>query len=333
MLFLDYTSFTLIVYEKGQKIISLDIDSVDSIMKQEHQILIQQDDEKKSKLIFQPAIQTQSEFIYILILFMAHLKEQLTEEKQKTNVIDEQSHQQSILKRKKLIDKVIKVEETINIKDLIAIKNDYYLPSGIVLRAKVYIDKVKKHSDYERLIVLGNSSMGIFKDESMSSILYLIPLIPCNALFAFKNESNQMKIIVQQNEINILFNTVDEMQIWQMMIHDLSDGKIEEKIPQETLVSLLFDPLYFNPCLDIDSSPALITLNQQIEDLEIKLDQLKSKTEDKTIIIKQDDSNLIQMTSNTVFNNASPIFNENEFEDFLGSITYEIGLNLSSNWK
>lgn len=69
-----------------------------------------------------------------------------------------------------------------------------------------------------RFMVLGNSNIIIFKDETMRDICNVIPLLHCNILVHFDEENLTMKINLTNKGYIINFKSIDEIQIWRSVI-------------------------------------------------------------------------------------------------------------------
>lgn len=169
-------------------------------------------------------VQQQKDMIYALLLFLVKLnkdknksKEEKVKEKNLNITYSENKSKDSKEKGiKKRLSQRIDVEiNNFELVDLKLLKDDSYLPSGIILRSHVLKQHKKvKLSSLDRYIVLGNSHIIIFKDESMNKICNVIPIIHCNILFNFNEQNLKMKIRLTTRKYVLIFKTIDELQIW-----------------------------------------------------------------------------------------------------------------------
>lgn len=284
------------IFDKGEPLLFIDIEDIESLTKEDYSIKIGLYNDKKHKILLNPSIPTQNELIYILIMYMAYWKETQNEDvnKEIEHIDNNCSNNNGNKKEKKktIIDSLVPTEEEIDIKQLIMIKNDFYVPSGIVLKAKILFEKKKKHSDYDRYIVLGNSLIGIFKDDTMTKLLQVIPLIPLYVFFTFNYETSLMKIGIPNQDLYIFFDSSDEMQIWQAMLYNIADGRVEEKISDETLTGLLINSPIQGSTAESCISSTITRLETQISDLENHLTLLKSKMEEMAKYVLKEDNNV-----------------------------------------
>lgn len=90
------------------------------------------------------------------------------------------------------------------------LKDDFYIPCGIILKTLVYKSKDKN----QRMIILGNSNIILFKDDKMQNISKVIPICHCNIIFKFDNQKKSITIKTASNSLEILFFDCDTFNIW-----------------------------------------------------------------------------------------------------------------------
>jgi hypothetical protein len=124
---------------------------------------------KNDEIFFKSEIQQQRDLIFTLILFMLKLKEDQNILNKRSNKIDESNLNVNYTKKSSLQDIMNSYNDYIdtpnfNIDKLELLKEDSYLPSGIILKSFVLKQHKNNFRGYgTRYIVLGNSNIIIFK--------------------------------------------------------------------------------------------------------------------------------------------------------------------------
>jgi hypothetical protein len=98
----------------------------------------------------------------------------------------------------------------------------------------------------------------MLRDENMSSICNVIPIIDYNIIFKFHEESHMMKIVISDRKFKIWFKTIDELDIWRSVsyyyytcfyfktIYDMAENNIKEKIDDKIVPVLISEECVSN---------------------------------------------------------------------------------------
>lgn len=280
---LNFIDFTLELYsEKSEPIRSIEIASITKIQKEENSILLMIPEEKNNIIILPPEIVQQVSLLYILIMFMGKFYEAKNSAKSQTTIVQEINQNLEYKSHETITKEKIQLEEKIDISNLKLLENDLFIPKGIKSYSNVYLDKVKKPGEYDRFITVGNSFLLIFKDESMSSIMKIIPIFSTYVIFDFRDESINLIVKIKDEDISFIFPEAGPYNIIKQLIDDLKEEKNEEEIKNEDLEKICFEQITQDKKIsekDVISSLVYQKTIKQIDEINMKIQALLNMRE------------------------------------------------------
>ena len=191
-----------------------------------------------NSIIITPEIKEQLDFIYSLILYLLKISEKIKLSKTSDNTIKESYPNIENSSLKELPDPDVENQKTYQkyLESLDILRDDSYIPSGSILKASVL--KLKRTGKTKRFIVLGSSQLLFFKDEVMSELCSIMPIIPYHIIFNFNDETLTVKFILLNRCQIIMFNNIDEYTIWKSTLLDIAENKVIDKIDEGCLGEL-----------------------------------------------------------------------------------------------
>lgn len=280
---IDNINFALTFHSKNNTILSIEAEGIKSIHLVNSEKIVLDFINKKEDVIVKPSIHQQVELVYTLLYFMKYTKEQINNEKYEMNIVKEKN--QNLKSKPVCAFSSIKfqLEAQFKIDQLTLLRDDIYIPCGIILKGKLFYKTKNKPC----FVIMGTSILGVFEDETLTTLSHFIPIVPYYTQIKFDHKKNSMSFINPQKEYVYLFESSDQMSIWQSTIYDLSEGKIDEKINEEQLNKIFFDKQYINQT-HTKSLFIYNNLNNQIDEIEQKIAFLKGLKEKRSKQIVKD---------------------------------------------
>ena len=180
----------------------------------------------ENSIIITPEFKEQLDLIYSLILYLLRLSAQMKPTKESSLLSQVENDNKDYY------------EKIVNNFDII--KDDVYIPSGVILKASVMKMHQKRMGKAKRYLVLGSSQLIIFRDESMSELCSVIPIIPYEIIFSFCDDTLMIQFILLNRTQNIYFNNVDEYTVWKSTLLDIGENKLIEHIDERSLASVIY---------------------------------------------------------------------------------------------
>ena len=247
MLTIDFISLRINYQYKYKRFKSISTDEIVFFMKYENSIYInalpqltnidlnQQKQILSAKsppensIIITPEFKDQLDLIYSLLLYLLKLSSQMKPTKENKVLSISQLENDN----KDYYDRIV------NNFDII--KDDVYIPSGVILKASVMKMHQKRMGKAKRYLVLGSSQLIIYRDESMAELCSVIPIIPYEIIFSFNDHTLMIQFILMNRTQNIFFNNVDEYTIWKSTLLDIGENKLIENIDDRSMASMIYE--------------------------------------------------------------------------------------------
>lgn len=223
-----------------------------------------------NSIIITPEIKEQLDFIYSLILYLLKISEKIKLSKTSDNAIKESYPNIENSSLKELPDPDVENQKTYQkyLESLDILRDDSYIPSGSILKASVL--KLKRTGKTKRFIVLGSSQLLFFKDEVMSELCSIMPIIPYHIIFNFNDETHTVKFILLNRCQIIMFNNIDEYTIWKSTLLDIAENKVIDKIDEGCLGELEYQK-------NEESKKELLTnIDKEIDQLKASINDIKN---------------------------------------------------------
>lgn len=223
-----------------------------------------------NSIIITPEIKEQLDFIYSLILYLLKISEKIKLSKTSDNAIKESYPNIENSSLKELPDPDVENQKTYQkyLESLDILRDDSYIPSGSILKASVL--KLKRTGKTKRFIVLGSSQLLFFKDEVMSELCSIMPIIPYHIIFNFNDETHTVKFILLNRCQIIMFNNIDEYTIWKSTLLDIAENKVIDKIDEGCLGELKYQK-------NEESKKELLTnIDKEIDQLKASINDIKN---------------------------------------------------------
>ena len=223
-----------------------------------------------NSIIITPEIKEQLDFIYSLILYLLKISEKIKLSKISDNAIKESYPNIENSSLKELPDPDVENQKTYQkyLESLDILRDDSYIPSGSILKASVL--KLKRTGKTKRFIVLGSSQLLFFKDEVMSELCSIMPIIPYHIIFNFNDETLTVKFILLNRCQIIMFNNIDEYTIWKSTLLDIAENKVIDKIDEGCLGELEYQKKE-------ESTKELLTnIDKEIDKLKASINDIKN---------------------------------------------------------
>lgn len=187
-----------------------------------------------NSVVITPEIKEQLDLIYSLIFYLLKLREKIKLAQSSDKDVKESSPNTEKNSLKEVPDPDAENQKACQkyLESLDILRDDSYIPSGLILKATVLKLHLKLMGKGKRFIVLGSSQMLIFKDEMMSKLCSVIPIIPYHIIFNFNDETLTVKFILLSRSVIIMFNNIDEYTIWKSTLLDIAENKVIDKIEE-----------------------------------------------------------------------------------------------------
>lgn len=297
---INYIDFTIELYsEKNEIIRSIEIESILRIQKDESGIILMVPEEKNNIIVIPPEIVQQVNLIYVLIMFMGQVNEKKKSLKSQKTIVQEVNQNLVYKEHDSITKEKVVIEEKFDISKLKLLDNDIFIPKGIKLSSYVYLDKSKKNNEYDRFITLGVSFLIIFKDETMSLMLKIIPIFSSYVIFDYNPKTKNILIKTKKEDFSLFFPNDSVFKLFKETIDNIKEGKYKEEITLNDLESICFSSINNSTESNISEDTVINSLAYQrtveeIEELEAKLQAITLRKELLNTFIKEKEENEVK---------------------------------------
>ena len=110
------------------------------------------------------------------------------------------------------------------------LEDDTYMPSGIILRAKVSGTKIKSSVKDDKYAILGPSMIIIFKDESVETINNILPILPLFMQIIYCEKENKIIFKYLSREYPIYFYEKNLFNFWKTTLKSICNKRMKCRI-------------------------------------------------------------------------------------------------------
>ena len=290
---INFIDFTIEIYsEKNEIIRSIEIESILKIQKDEDGIIIMVPEEKNNIIVLPPEVTQQVNLLYVLIMFMGQINERNKSLKSQKTIVQEVNQNLIYKKHDSITKEKVVIEEKFDISKLKLLDNDMFVPKGIKLSSYVFLDKAKKNNEYDRFITLGISFLIIFKDETMSLMLKIIPIFSSYVIFDYNPKTMNIIVKTKKENISLFFPNEAAFNLFKETIEDIKEGKCKEEITLDDLENICFKSVNNSIESNITEETVVNSLAyhrtvEEIEELEASLQAMTLRKELLNTFIKE----------------------------------------------
>lgn len=290
---INFIDFTIEIYsEKNEIIRSIEIESILKIQKDEDGIIIMVPEEKNNIIVLPPEVTQQVNLLYVLIMFMGQINERNKSLKSQKTIVQEVNQNLIYKEHDSITNEKVVIEEKFDISKLKLLDNDMFVPKGIKLSSYVFLDKAKKNNEYDRFITLGISFLIIFKDETMSLMLKIIPIFSSYVIFDYNPKTMNIIVKTKKENISLFFPNEAAFNLFKETIEDIKEGKCKEEITLDDLENICFKSVNNSIESNITEETVINSLAyhrtvEEIEELEAKLQAMTLRKELLNTFIKE----------------------------------------------
>ena len=338
---LDNMNFSINYYEKSVLKNSFEVDTIEDMkLNLNDNTLKIKIIKTKTDIIYSPLIEENLQLLYALIIFMGLIKKRKDNWKKdqtKVNEINQNLVKETITT---IFDANEHLNQKINEFKLLTLSNDSFVPKGIKYYG--YIQDKSKNNNYltNKFLVLGSSYIFLFKDQEMTDILNIIPLLPGLTMFEFNEKDKNMKIYIGLKEYNFHIDNLEAFSKIHKIVIDISEGE-DELFDDDDLIKVS-EALYNDKIMgrELKDTPFFFKSEKELSLLELKIDNLKkakARAEEKEVIYKifknvKDINNDKKDTKENNNNNGNDENNENKIINNNNNIN-EIKNNITEQKK
>ena len=270
---LDNINFSVNFYENNGLKNSFEVDTIENININENEKNLRiKIIKSKNEIIFTPQIEDQLFLIYTLILFMNIIK--IKKENWKKGLTKVNEINQNLVKEtfQTIFDNNKNLYQKITDLKFLILSNDSFVPKGI--KYCTFVED-KNSSMAKKYLIIGISYIYLFKDEEMSEILNVIPLIPGCVMFDFNEKENNIKVTTSYNKYNFFFKEKEAYNNILKIIMNISEAE-DDLLEQDELVKVS-EFLYKDKIMggDLKNTPLLCKSEKDLVKLDIKMGNLK----------------------------------------------------------
>ena len=270
---LDNINFSVNFYENNGLKNSFEVDTIENInINGNEKNLRIKIIKSKNEIIFTPQIEDQLFLIYTLILFMNIIK--IKKENWKKGLTKVNEINQNLVKEtfQTIFDNNKNLYQKISDLKFLILSNDSFVPKGI--KYCTFVED-KNSSMAKKYLIIGISYIYLFKDEEMSEILNVIPLIPGCVMFDFNEKEKNIKVTTSYNKYNFFFKEKEAYNNILKIIMNISEAE-DDLLEQDELVKVS-EFLYKDKIMggDLKYTPLLCKSEKDLERLDIKMGNLK----------------------------------------------------------
>ena len=270
---LDNINFSVNFYENNGLKNSFEVDTIENININENEKNLRiKIIKSKNEIIFTPQIEDQLFLIYTLILFMNIIK--IKKENWKKGLTKVNEINQNLVKEtfQTIFDNNKNLYQKISDLKFLILSNDSFVPKGI--KYCTFVED-KNSSMAKKYLIIGISYIYLFKDEEMSEILNVIPLIPGCVMFDFNEKEKNIKVTTSYNKYNFFFKEKEAYNNILKIIMNISEAE-DDLLEQDELVKVS-EFLYKDKIMggDLKNTPLLCKSEKDLVKLDIKMGNLK----------------------------------------------------------
>jgi hypothetical protein len=270
---LDNINFSVNFYENNGLKNSFEVDTIENInINGNEKNLRIKIIKSKNEIIFTPQIEDQLFLIYTLILFMNIIK--IKKENWKKGLTKVNEINQNLVKEtfQTIFDNNKNLYQKISDLKFLILSNDSFVPKGI--KYCTFVED-KNSSMAKKYLIIGISYIYLFKDEEMSEILNVIPLIPGCVMFDFNEKEKNIKVTTSFNKYNFFFKEKEAYNNILKIIMNISEAE-DDLLEQDELVKVS-EFLYKDKIMggDLKNTPLLCKSEKDLVKLDIKMGNLK----------------------------------------------------------
>jgi len=289
---LDNINFSVNFYENNGLKNSFEVDTIENININENEKNLRiKIIKSKNEIIFTPQIEDQLFLIYTLILFMNIIK--IKKENWKKGLTKVNEINQNLVKEtfQTIFDNNKNLYQKISDLKFLILSNDSFVPKGI--KYCTFVED-KNSSMAKKYLIIGISYIYLFKDEEMSEILNVIPLIPGCVMFDFNEKEKNIKVTTSYNKYNFFFKEKEAYNNILKIIMNISEAE-DDLLEQDELVKVS-EFLYKDKIMggDLKNTPLLCKSEKDLVKLDIKMGNLKRaklEREEKALIYQMINKN------------------------------------------
>ena len=289
---LDNINFSVNFYENNGLKNSFEVDTIENInINGNEKNLRIKIIKSKNEIIFTPQIEDQLFLIYTLILFMNIIK--IKKENWKKGLTKVNEINQNLVKEtfQTIFDNNKNLYQKISDLKFLILSNDSFVPKGI--KYCTFVED-KNSSMAKKYLIIGISYIYLFKDEEMSEILNVIPLIPGCVMFDFNEKEKNIKVTTSFNKYNFFFKEKEAYNNILKIIMNISEA--EDELLEQDELDKVSEFLYKDKIMggDLKYTPLLCKSEKDLERLDIKMTSLKRaklEMEEKALIYQMINKN------------------------------------------
>lgn len=330
---LDNMNFSINYYEKNVLKNSFEVDTIEDMrLNLNDNTLKIKIIKTKTDIIYSPLIENTLQLLYALIIFMGLIKKRKDNWKKdqtKVNEINQNLKKETITT---IFDANEHLNKKINEFKLLTLSNDSFVPKGIKYYAYIQDKSKNNNSLTNKFLVLGSSYIFLFKDQEMTDILNIIPLIPGLTMFEFSEKDKIMKINIGLKEYNFYIDNLEAFSKIHKIVINISEGE-DELFDDDDLVKVS-ESLYNDKIMggELKDTPFFFKSEKDLSKLEITLKDLKkakAKAEEKEVIykiiknVKDNNNDKKDIKENNNKNNENKINNNNNINEIKNNINEE----------
>ena len=281
---LDFINFFINIYDKNGLKNSIEITGISDINMNNETIIIEKvNDTQKIEII--PQIIDNLEMIYLLIIYMALVKNKRdTYQKgiNKVNEINQNLPKNDIKTIEQKISGNNHFFNSIDISKFNLIPNDSLVPKGIIISIPISYEHNKQSPD--RYLLLGRRYIYLFKNESLKDLKEIIPLKFGFTLFEFNDDNKKIDVKSGKKYYNFYVFEKKIYEEFKEKLIDIIEGNYDNIFDKKELIKcskVIYEDQIFGGVLE--NSPIFDKIIKDVKILNKQMEELNNiKTEIET---------------------------------------------------
>ena len=278
---LDFINFFINIYDKNGLKNSIEITGISDINMNNETIIIEKvNDTQKIEII--PQIIDNLEMIYLLIIYMALVKNKRdTYQKgiNKVNEINQNLPKNDIKTIEQKISGNNHFFNSIDISKFNLIPNDSLVPKGIIITIPISYERDKQSPD--RYLLLGRRYIYLYKSESLKDLKEIIPLKFGFTLFEFNDDNKKIDVKSGKKYYNFYVFEKKIYEEFKEKLIDIIEGNYDNIFDKKELIKcskVIYEDQIFGGVLE--NSPIFDKIIKDVKILNKQMEELNNiKTE------------------------------------------------------
>lgn len=274
---LDFINFFINIYDKNGLKNSIEITGISDINMNNETIIIEKvNDTQKIEII--PQIIDNLEMIYLLIIYMALVKNKRdTYQKgiNKVNEINQNLPKNDIKTIEQKITGNNHFFNSIDISKFNLIPNDSLVPKGIIISIPISYEHNKKSPD--RYLLLGRRYIYLYKSESLKDLKEIIPLKFGFTLFEFNDDNKKIDVKSGKKYYNFYVFEKKIYEEFKEKLIDIIEGNYDNIFNKKELIKcskVIYEDQIFGGVLE--NSPIFDKIIKDVKILNKQMEELNN---------------------------------------------------------